>query len=174
MFLFTLLIFFQNSPLSSFAREPLFKPHEFYAAKKNSKGTEQSIAVPVGARPSQVSNGTQTPPDVTISDERDGVNARSTPDLLRQATDAQHSGSAAVHAHRNPYDDDIVTHLRSRKRGESAKRKPKIRLESEDSVSGTLSNELEDDNYIPEVIWGYASRISFSYKAASRHFPLET
>ena len=152
MFLFTLLIFFQNSPLSSFAREPLFKPHEFYAAKKNSKGTEQSIAVPVGARPSQVSNGTQTPPDVTISDERDGVNARSTPDLLRQATDAQHSGSAAVHAHRNPYDDDIVTHLRSRKRGESTKRKPKVRLESEDSVSGTLSNELEDDNYIPEVI----------------------
>ncbi|XP_065061509.1 uncharacterized protein LOC135688540 isoform X2 [Rhopilema esculentum] len=139
-----------NSPLSSFSREPLFKPHEFYAAKRNSKGTEQSSAVPVGAQPLQVSSGTQTPPDVTISDETDSVNARSTPDLLRQATNAQHSGSSAVHAHRNPYDDDIVTHLRSRKRGDSAKRKPKVRLESEDSVSGTFSNELEDDNYIPE------------------------
>ena len=129
--------YLQNSPLASFMREPLFKPTEFYASKRTS--------IPPKL-PAKVATGTQTPPDVTIVDNATGKDKLPTPDLLRGNLDGKNkvSGQRQMDS-----DDELVTHLKAKRRSDYSKQKPKKRHESEDSAS--MSNELEEDNYIPEV-----------------------
>ena len=116
-------------------REPLFKPVEFYASKKTR--IPQSL-------PEKVTSGTQTPPDVTIG--ATGIENPVTPDLLRVNTDGK---DRLLNQVPTDSDEDLVTHLRTKKRNSHLKRKSKKRHDSEDSASA--STELEDDNYIPEV-----------------------
>eukprot|EP00112_Aurelia_sp_Birch-Aquarium-sp1_P006578 Seg1722.8 transcript_id=Seg1722.8/GoldUCD/mRNA.D3Y31 product="Pleckstrin-like domain-containing family M member 2" protein_id=Seg1722.8/GoldUCD/D3Y31 len=142
-----------NSPLVGFAREPLFKPTDFYAAKKavHSSYIPQKSATHASTDPRQISSGTQTPPDVTIVDRQAEVRTRSTPDLICRATHGKER--LPIRPLDDTDSDDLVTHLKPRKRGSSIKKRPEkvtARLDSEDSNSVSLSNELEEDNYIPE------------------------
>ena len=77
---------------------------------------------------------------------------RSTPDLLCRASHGKER--LPIKPLDETDSDDLVTHLKPRKRGNRAKQRPEkttARTDSEDSNSVSLSNELEEDNYIPEV-----------------------
>lgn len=123
--------------MACFSREPFFKPTEFYASKK--------AAIP-SALPAKISSGTQTPPDVTIVDGAIGTEKLATPDLLRGKFDGEARLSDQKQA---DSDDELVQHLRTRRNKERSRTKSKKKYENEDSTS--ISNELEEDNYIPEV-----------------------
>ena len=116
-------------------REPLFKPVEFYASKKTDI---------VQKLPGKATSGTQTPPDVTIG--ATGIENVVTPDLLRGSTDCR---DKMFNQKRADDDEELVTHLRTKRRSDRPRRKSNKRHDSEGSAS--VSNELEDDNYIPEV-----------------------
>lgn len=68
------------------------------------------------------------------------------PDLLRMSRDgADRPSDQKLFGS----DHDLVKHLPSKKRNDRSRRKPKKRVEPDDSTS--ITNELEEDNYIPEV-----------------------
>eukprot|EP00794_Sanderia_malayensis_P015354 gene15354-16930_t len=149
-----------NSPYLASGREPMFKPREFYdsgATKGSPKTRTDNAELNVG-------------PDVTLATQgfqtQQAWNA--TPDLLRSKTQGvQTNGMVAQHSeqmqteqtgtHREPRQgllarsgsingDDLVTHLRTKKKDASVKRKKVVRR------SESNENELEDDNYIPEFL----------------------
>ena len=91
-----------------------------------------------------MTSGTQTPPDVTIG--ATGIENLATPDLLRGSTDCR---DKTFNQKLGDGDERLVTHLRTKRRSDRSRRKLKKRNDSEGSAS--VSNELEEDNYIPEV-----------------------
>ena len=125
----------QRFPLVSYVREPLFKPAEFFASRKTSIPSLLS---------GKATNGTQTPPDVAIN--ATGIENPVTPDLLRGNVTGK---DGFFDQQQKDSDDELVTHLRTKRRIDNLRKKPKKRFDSEGSAS--VSNELEEDNYIPEV-----------------------
>ena len=125
----------QKFPLVSYVREPLFKPTEFFASRKTSIPSKLS---------GKATSGTQTPPDVAIN--ATGIENPVTPDLLRGNVTGK---DGFFDQQQKDCDDELVTHLRTKRRVDTLRKKPKKRFDSEGSAS--VSNELEEDNYIPEV-----------------------
>jgi len=121
-------------PLVSYVREPLFKPTEFFASRKTSIPSKLS---------GKATSGTQTPPDVAIN--ATGIENPVTPDLLRGNVTGK---DGFFDQQQKDCDDELVTHLRTKRRVDTLRKKPKKRFDSEGSAS--VSNELEEDNYIPE------------------------